>query len=94
MPDETTIRLLSLFFFYIGKGENCPKEERWRSQIDSARLVLDRSSTLLLTSSKAFQRYSDGDSDYKNQKNPFKISGFLSPLTLEFLFWITHNLTR
>ena len=57
MPDETTIRLLSLFFFYIGKGENCPKEERWRSQIDSARLVLDRSSTLLLTSSKAFQRY-------------------------------------
>ena len=66
MPDETTIRLLSLFF-YIGKGENCPKEERWRSQIDSARLVLDRSSTLLLTSSKAFQRYSDGDSDYENR---------------------------
>ena len=71
MPDETTIRLLSLFFFYIGKGENCPKEERWRSQIDSARLVLDRSSTLLLTSSKAFQRYSDGD--YKNKiKNLLK----------------------
>ena len=54
-----------------GQGENCPKEERWRSQIESARVFLERSSTLLLISSKTFQRHPQCPNARENRDTVF-----------------------
>ena len=57
--------------FFQGQGENCPKEERWRSQIESARVFLERSSTLLLISSKTFQRHQQCPNARENRDTVF-----------------------
>ena len=57
--------------FFLGDGENSHKDERWRAQIECARLVLDRSATLLLTSSKAFHRYPNLASARENRDTVF-----------------------
>ena len=57
--------------FFQGQGENCPKEERWRSQIESARVFLERSSTLLLISSKTFQRHPQCPNARENRDTVF-----------------------
>lgn len=56
---------------FQGQGENCPKEERWRSQIECARVFLERSSTLLLISSKTFQRHPQCPSARENRDTVF-----------------------
>ena len=62
---------LSFTTILTGKGENCPKEERWRSQIDSARVFLQRSSTLLIVSSKTFARHPGTPSARENRDTVF-----------------------
>ena len=60
------------FIFILGDGtENSPKDERRRAQIECARLVLERSAALLITSSKAFQRHPECMSARENRDTVF-----------------------
>ena len=68
---ELNQELFNFVFIILGQGENCPKEERWRSQIESARVFLERSSTLLLISSKTFQRHPQCPSARENRDTVF-----------------------
>ena len=47
------------------------KDERWRAQIDCARLVLDRSATLLMTSSDVLARHPEYASARENRDTVF-----------------------
>ena len=56
----------------LGDGtETSPKDERQRAQIECARLVLERSAALLITSSKAFQRHPECLSARENRDTVF-----------------------
>ena len=60
-----------MFFDVAGDSENSSKDERWRAQIDCAKLVLDRSATLLMTSSNVFQRHPEYVSAKENRDTVF-----------------------
>ena len=54
-----------------GATESGNKDERWRAQIDCARLVLDRSATLLMTSSDVLARHPEYASARENRDTVF-----------------------